>query len=181
MNEKKNDQLLLSAQMIRAILEGRKTQARIGIVPPPAVNKAGKPYWRTPHNTPQQVGVKACPLGKVGERLWVREAYTSLGLSGMETYYKATRFDEERQVVHRSAWHPGQPISFVLDITQVRTEQLHEITPQDCLAEGCPPTVAGCNEREKANALRWFRQTWEAEYGADDWAANPWVWVITFR
>lgn len=87
-------EILFEARVVRTILEGRKTQARVVLNPQPLINKAGKPYWRTQHNTPQLVSINACPFGKIGRKIWVREAYTMPGLAGMETFHRATLLDE---------------------------------------------------------------------------------------
>ena len=173
-------QLLFSTPMIRAILEGRKTQARLIVAPQPATNKAGKPYRLTSHNTPQSIGVNACPYGKSGHLLWVREAFTSLGLAGAEAYYKATLLDDALPLEPTTERDSRDPLSFSLKITNVRIERLQNITPEECIAEGYQPTVPVYGEHDKTSALVWYRAQWESEYGAGTWTDNPWVWVILF-
>ena len=70
--------ILFSAPMVRAILEGRKTQTRRAIkVPPDFVTDHGDPVRFTPDDPKYgRLGVvMPCPYGQPGDRLWVREAW----------------------------------------------------------------------------------------------------------
>jgi hypothetical protein len=70
--------IIFSAEMVRAILDGRKTQTRRAIKPQPTGgvlglrwdHDMGKPSWIDPHGCPVK-----CPYGRPGDRLWVREAF----------------------------------------------------------------------------------------------------------
>ena len=174
-------QLLFNTPMIRAILEGRKTQARLAITPQPAINKAGKPYWRTRHDTPQAVSKNACPYGKVGSLLLVREAFTTLGLAGIEICYRATPLDHAPEINTNEEMDLRKPLNFTLAITGVRVERLQSITAAECFAEGYQPVMPYRGKQERSNALLWYRTMWEAEHGAGSWAENPWVWVLLFE
>lgn len=175
----KETELLFEAHTVRTILEGRKTQARAIIEPQPLINKAGKPYWRTRHNTPQLVSVNACPFGRMGDRLWVREAYTASGLDGMETYYRATSLGEDISLDLGGEKKAHESLNFTLDVIGVQVDRLHNISHAECLAEGYPNTEVS-DEREKTAALDWYRLLWDAENGYGAWAENPWVWVLSF-
>jgi len=85
--------ILFTGEMVKAILEGRKTQTRRAIKPQPSEFKEGPlaherkhpssyidaynggPYWAwwTSDNRPGPQW--KCPHGKVGDRLWVRETF----------------------------------------------------------------------------------------------------------
>ncbi len=77
--------ILFNAEMVRAILEGRKTQTRRIMKPQPELipeeSEYGEPgYWIPFHPAAtmvrnQEMAV-ACPLGQPGDRLWVRETFT---------------------------------------------------------------------------------------------------------
>lgn len=85
-------QILFSAPMVRAILDGRKTKTRRVVTPQPARNHGLQPMWGTspapnptPFGTPylwREVGPdypddesdnRRCPFGQPGDQLWVRE------------------------------------------------------------------------------------------------------------
>jgi hypothetical protein len=109
--------IIFSAPMVRALLEGRKTQTRRIIKPQPELNDAGlwvwPPYgtkvskrtWRGFCQTDSD-GLKsffdapnkaqeALPA-KVGDRLWVREACRAEELSRPQTSRQATKKERER-------------------------------------------------------------------------------------
>lgn len=81
--------ILFSAPMVRAILEGRKTQTRrvvksapdaanavanLALMPPSADGSTHKLWWRDLYE--RLIGaVPACPYGQPGDRLWVRETW----------------------------------------------------------------------------------------------------------
>lgn len=78
--------ILFSAEMVRAILDGQKTQTRRVVRPQPVmVDDMNEPHaayegigsveWfgRMAWNTTKEI---ICPYGKAGERLWVRETWS---------------------------------------------------------------------------------------------------------
>jgi hypothetical protein len=76
-----------------------------------------------------------------------------------------------------------------LEITEVRVERLRDISEVDACAEGIAydpgeggvfhvPGLAGCASDSAADS---FRKLWIQIHGAHSWAANPWVWAITFK
>lgn len=77
--------ILFSGEMVRAILDGRKTMTR-RIISPKIVNNwdaprgsgdvdAGYPFISTSPNDEYVSVVKICPYGQPGDRLWVRETW----------------------------------------------------------------------------------------------------------
>jgi len=87
--------ILFSAPMVRAILDGRKTQTRRVVKPQPTVTENGCPRWgtydgRKMHMVPRRAGGGSavtmtdligeyCPYGRVGDQLWVRETWHPFG------------------------------------------------------------------------------------------------------
>lgn len=68
-----------------------------------------------------------------------------------------------------------------LEITYVRVERLQDITEADAAAEGSQepslvPIVGACWSERGA-----YAKLWEHINGAGSWAANPWVWVVSFH
>lgn len=83
--------IIFNAEMVRAVLEGRKTQTRRIMKVQPESNQLGllritastnrsdigKYHWAESNATGNHVRSKlfACPYGAVGDRLWVRETW----------------------------------------------------------------------------------------------------------
>lgn len=83
--------ILFSAPMVRAILEGRKTQTRRAVKPQPYIDTMGNFCWNGSNfgqdfNGPLIQSIASpipssktkrvlCPYGRAGDRLWVREAF----------------------------------------------------------------------------------------------------------
>lgn len=85
MNEKP---ILFNSEMVNAILSGRKTQTRRimrdqpEVIPPE--DECGVPGYWIPYNAGKtmvrnEMMTIACPLGAVGDQLWVRETFALLG------------------------------------------------------------------------------------------------------
>jgi hypothetical protein len=83
MSEVKEHPILFTGEMVRAILEGRKTQTRRVVKPQPLSSKS---HGGMPHSlmlardiplwlTPEEYTRDYCPYGKPGDRLWVRESF----------------------------------------------------------------------------------------------------------
>lgn len=95
----------------------------------------------------------------------------------------------------RSCWKPSIHMPraasrILLEITDVRVERLNAISEEDATAEGVPhagsllPEYPGTFLTPKgdfATAKVAFQRLWEFIYGAENWLANPWVWVISFK
>lgn len=68
-----------------------------------------------------------------------------------------------------------------LEIVSERVERLHDITPEDALAEGVMQCDFVNELRGHYSADELFSALWESINGTGSWYANPWVWVIEFR
>lgn len=82
----KTKPILFSSPMVRAILNGTKTQTRREVKPQPSTYHDEEPYWfiggyrvwrhTGTFNTLRTGGKEvSCPFGDVGDRLWVRETF----------------------------------------------------------------------------------------------------------
>lgn len=156
--------ILFSAPMIRAILDGRKTQTRR------AVKDDEGP----------QLGKSYCRYGRPGDRLWVRETFCSDVVRAPHLPQIAYRADYDeipalrwKPSIHMPRW--ASRIS--LEITDVRVERLQHISEEDAVAEGVGgnPTITPCFAAER------FRTLWESINGIGSWDANLLVWVVSFR
>lgn len=194
--------------MVRAILDGSKTQTRRVVKPQPARAMAGAspvpvgtedwvwPYPKAPHaacisNRPNGPDgwSKHCPYGQPGDRLWVRETYDPIyGHDGrlIEVDYHATYEHGHRMGDHlgfKKKWRPSIHMPrtasrITLEVTGVRVERLQAISEADARAEG----VEGDSHPGAfiGTCRGNFARLWESLNGAGSWDANPWVWVIEF-
>jgi hypothetical protein len=190
--------------MVRAILDGRKTQTRRAMKHQPET-VCGKPerpdagWW----NEKGQFWMKRstvanfeCPYGKNGDRMWVRETFSTWHhgcqwhdctregrskLSCSNLFYRATHhFPDDDQKWVPSIFMPRWASRITLEITGVRVERLQDITEADAIAEGATPSIVG----EQLDHLKYragFQSLWQSINGPDSWAANPWVWVVEFK
>ena len=192
----KDRPILMSAPMVRATLAGVKTMTRRVITPQPPADGSAKAWtWAIDSDAPRPalgwqdkaIGARAavCPHGQPGDLLWVRETWAVWGefRDGPGYCYRADA-DLNGVTWKPSIFMPRAASRLTLRITDVRVERVQDITPEDCLAEGITPdmeTHAGQYWREDARerfATLWDGLNAKRGYG---WAANPWVWVISFE
>lgn len=173
----KEHPITFRAPMVRAILEGRKTQTR-------RVAKVSSDDCKSGFITPVAgfvprtivEHIKYCPYGTPGDILWVREAYL-YDDSWDEPIYRA---DGERDLPTGLRWRPSihmprEACRIMLEITEVRVERLNDISGPDCLAEGIT------HDSDKYGSVtHTYRELWESINGVGSWDLNPWVWVISF-
>lgn len=168
--------ILFSGEMVRAILDGRKTQTRRVIKP------QGEPY------TIEDVDVLKCPYGIPGDRLWVRETFADLrGMGfGHKWAYRADTPEgsesDRIRIGYGVRWKPSIHMPrwasrITLEITDIRVERVQDITYIDAKAEGVEYEKGYTDPRE-AFATLWNSINAKRDYG---WAMNPWVWIIEFK
>lgn len=161
--------IIFSGPMVRAILDGRKTQTRRIVKPQPLAVAApfhpeprggNRWVWMARDDAPGYSYATAdfrCPCGAPGDRLWVRETWavshavdhmrpSELPKSSDIVYYPGTQSIGglmRRPSIHMPRWASR----ITLEIVSVRVEMLWD----------------------SINAKR------------APWSSNPWVWVIEFR
>ncbi len=157
--------------MVRAILEGRKTQTRRVVKPQPKVVHALYPDCSIETNCIFRKGDQRIHAPyRVGTRLWVRETWYSTPDKQSLLGYAADG-DIPHGVVYRrrpSIFMPRRLSRINLLVTHVRCQQIQDITEEDAIAEGVDAST--------------FPLLWDAinEKRGFPWASNPWVWVYTF-
>lgn len=202
--------ILFSAPMVRAILDGRKTQTRRVVKP----RRCGEVVYQTSDGIayslhPDEVG-EVEPVGdrrplvyaEVGDRLWVRETWRSdHALSECtgpnDVRYAASVEDAEWAI---NTWRPSifmprWASRILLEVTAARVEHLQALERDDAIAEGIPQTAGEAHELglfdmakepghlwDNRTSVENFRNLWEAINGKRaPWATNPLVHVVTFK
>lgn len=200
--------ILFSGEMVRAILEGRKTQTRRVVRKQPPDLTYGD--------------ILDCPYGVPGDRLWVRESFGLVWPDGMEDGYvnddkepEGSRPIRPEECVRQyradapenenpGQWPKGDPditdgprwkpsihmprwaSRLLLEIVAVRVERIQEI------AAGESDGICGRRYRNNdawvegfrtPNPVAAFMVYWDrlnAKRGFG-WEVNPFVWVLTFK
>lgn len=199
--------ILFSGPMIRAILEGRKTQTRRVMKHQPEADakitigemSTSKGVAYIGNSRSGGIVTRApCPYGQPGDRLWVRETwgiFPDNGFTGFKgpvssapaehsLHYKADDGDilagPWRPSIHMPRWASR----ITLKITSMRVEQLQDISEDDAIAEGAED-YAGQETPWKGvlapAIVHGYATLWESINGPGSWNANQWVWVIDFK
>lgn len=203
--------ILFSAPMVRAILDGRKTQTRR------IVKNCGRlPEFRGPRGcnddvtcwgwedgeTGDHIAIGApdpesahgrylpCPHGVPGDRLWVREPFAFIS--------DCRHDDPGTAALAAGAFYRADEISDCGDIKRWRPSIHMPRWASRITLEISSVRVQRLNDISAADALaegmtfpesiEWgndpkdaFFGLWEHLHGEGSWAANPWVWVVEFK
>jgi hypothetical protein len=177
--------------MVRAILEGRKTQTRRavkGVVDPDEIEVLGDSGEAFMHSNACTSfcdyacggAVLKCPYGIPGDRLWVKETFWKHTQTGIVRYADGANDASWKETGWKkvSSIHmPRRYSRITLEITGVRVERLQEISEADAAAEGCEPALPVSDKRWVCG----YSRLWESINGKGSWSLNPWVWVIEFK
>jgi hypothetical protein len=186
----KETPILFSAEMIRAILDGRKTQTRRVVI---------DKYLPGPEATHCELGgfiPSPCPYGQIGDRLWVKETFLLVGGGSGDIFdeqnarvvYRATNDGPDAWVspVWRpSIFMPRWASRILLEVTNVRVERVQSISEADVRAEGIQVVGYG-DYPDQFSGKHLYQDLWdklngEREGGIYAWAKNPFCWCVTFR
>lgn len=206
--------ITFNAEMVRALLDGRKTQTRrpFKIQPPIKWDKCEAvrndngfiltwDFYNSKDRYDHGYVNKKQTIGKVGDRLWVKEALKFH--DGRDGWcYRVDRHEvslnrddpnvpemrawaHHKQSDHCQAQHMPQWASRItLEITGVRVERVQEISLEDAEAEGIKNKYL-CGHLMSGNpySAHPFSKIWDPIYKEKGlgWDANPWVWVIEFE
>lgn len=200
--------ILFSAPMVRALLDGTKTQTR-RVIEPYEVSlhplKGSKPM---PKNLiqiklPARLGgyIKGPvfnPRYAVGDRLYVREAWRALRVydrtkprdipAGTICLFEATPpepsdFDQLSGRLRPSLFMPRWATRLTLIVTGVRVQRLQEISEADAVAEG----VVGYHDEaglwfsaRDAYAILWDSLNDDPRRPGCAWRHDPWIVAYSF-
>ena len=189
--------ILFSGDMVRAILDGRKTQTRraVKLIPQDKrtilcsfSNEKGAIF-----NDGRGLSVSTfvpikCPYGQPGDRLWVREGWGYIGTGeNFKLVYKATvppgLFTDRNAIWKKTLFMPRWASRITLEITGVRVERVQDISDGDISEEGISPLPKELGYNKILSSRTNFRNKWDSLYDKRgySWDDNPWVWVIEFR
>lgn len=186
--------ILFNTEMVKAILEGRKTCTRRAIKF--SSGMTGRPIGKAgdssnPLGVMYPGGIKRPPYQR-GDILYVRETWCS-AYDGEKYFYLADKLTnrEERLLLNYDnvKWHPSihmpkEAARIWLKATDVRVERLQEIDIDGIRNEGLSSAAVHCGDMEIA--LKEWEILWNSTIKKSDldrygWSANPWVWVIEFE
>jgi hypothetical protein len=195
--------ILFSGPMVRALLDGSKTQTRrilkraVGPSLSVDCDESGvaELSWLhgdgPGHEVHERIQQVQCPYGVPGDRLWVRESFWGCDAPG---------YGDQPCVVYDDEWHgkeyrpaeirpwarkfgripsihmPRDCSRITLEITGVRVERLQDISESDAQAEG-----VGLSDDQTYPYTFAFATLWEQLNGKGSWLADPWVWVVDFK
>lgn len=201
--------ILFNADMVRAVLNGSKTQTRRMLSPRhlELIGLAARAGECSPlesghqHANSQSYYREFCPFGAVGDRLWVRETWSE----DFANYYPHDRvwyaaaddrrldievvdgvrgiFSPESNVHVPFRWRPS------IHMPRWASRITLEITgvrvePLQTITLGDICKEIGCSLydfRPATDGFRVWAELWNSIYGEDSWQANPWVWVVEFK
>ncbi len=189
--------ILFNTEMVRAILDGRKTCTRRLVRFLPGENPQWTGYIRDGlmlYNGRNEPCITKAPY-QPGDILYVRETwhkYTKRmgkgeGCHLAEFYgYKAsvTNSEDANEPWKPSIHMPKEAARIWLKVTDVRVERLQDITIDDIRNEGLSSMAVHAGDMEIA--IEEWKNLWNSTIKKSDldrygWDASPWVWVISFE
>jgi hypothetical protein len=167
--------IIFSSPMIRALLDGRKTQTRRLI-------------------TRQWSNVRM--RFKRGEQclLWVKESWYRAENGG--SIYRVDSDESLGSLIERTRQECGKRWTssihmprwasrLTLELGAERVQRLHEISEEDAFAEGIQVDEVGASIRsdraiDQGSARLTYARLWESLHGKGSWEANPEIIAFTF-
>ncbi|EDG8630622.1 hypothetical protein B9589_21735 [Salmonella enterica subsp. enterica serovar Newport] len=198
--------MIFNAEMVRAILDGRKTQTRrvlatyqdaVKFCPEWDVN--GKQIFIVlgeKDHTGMNPVITAipCPFGQPGDRVWVRETFRvhSRATDVATLVYRASVRNSWTEQTHRVPVavcnKPATPEKWTPSIHMPRWASRITLEITGVRVERLNSITESDAEAEGVTDTGFgdllvdgYRYLWKSIYGEESWTANPWVWVIEFK
>ncbi|HDU3604587.1 TPA: morphogenetic protein [Klebsiella aerogenes] len=184
--------MIFNSEMVRAILDGRKTQTRRPVKFPVHDKNLGCELAGNELAGELSAGnYLNSAFGKQGDRIWVRETWARYNID-QDSYDMAYRATPPEDWPEEGKWRPSIHMPrwasrILLEITGVRVERLNAISQEDAQDEGMEltgwrPTYSDPDSGgEVWTPYDNFARLWDSIYGEGSWKVNPWVWVIEFK
>ena len=190
--------ILFSTEMVRAILDGRKTctrrickDANEYTVPDMEFYNADKRTYAV-HNFADKeqmeqlsTAERTCPIC-TGDILYVRETWKEAP-KGYYYYEDWQRNDIADITKWKPSIHmPKEAARIWLKVMNVRVERLQEISAESALAEGADKYIHTNGGLDENMTITSFIGIWNSTIKKSDidrygWDANPYVWIIEFE
>ncbi len=180
--------ILFNTEMVRAILDGRKTFTRRLVKFLPGENPQWTGYIKDGlmlYNGKNELCIRKAPY-QPGDILYVRETWSEwtdgyLYKAWTEPFPQPGQFPE---IKWKPSIHmPKEAARIWLKVTDVRVERLQDITEVGAINEGCIDDIEYAKGKSARNHFvdMWNNTIKKSDLDKYGWSANPWVWVIEFE
>lgn len=203
--------ILFNTEMVRAIMDGRKSCTRRMVKPQPNEKHTYPLGFVTDSTEKKDVGCFGFgineysgsiqytkPQYQPGDILYVRETWGHpISLNSDKQYVfiadkiAESGFKNDSHIWHPSIHMPKEAARIWLKVTNVRVERLQDITEDGAEAEGAIDNRGFIHSPENEydriyTAREYFIKIWDRTIKKSDldiygWDVNPWVWVIEFE
>ena len=185
--------ILFNTEMVRAILDGRKSCTRRLVKFLSGENPRWTGYIKDGlmlYNGKNEPCIRKAPY-QSGDILYVRETWGyPIALNSDKQYvFRADEvaesgFKNDSHIWHPSIRMPKGAARIWLRVTDVRVERLQDIDGKGCVKEGIEEEPLKYVGDEFVKGM--FHDLWDSTIKKSDldrysWDANPWVWVIEFE
>ena len=190
--------ILFNTEMVKALLEGRKTVTRRLVRRKELGEELSSPARKENQDIPDRRFIECLCTApyEAGDILWVRETWT-LVPDGSYVYKASVECPGAWSGTWRPSIHmPKEAARIFLKVTDVHAERLQEITAEGALDEGTNVefpepkpsyiSLAYTKMRLEPAARRSFANLRDSTIKPADrplcgWQEDPWVWVIRFE
>ena len=187
--------VIQTAEQVRAWLDGRRTMLRVpitrisGFGPVTEFQPSETPGYDWTFRCPRMLWqdfvdadlLKRCPLGAVGDTLFVKESYRQhkhIGMKFLDEPIATNDLPEYRRI---GAGRMSRMLSRVeIVIESILVERLQAISEADAVAEGMTPRPIepyDCLDDPRDQ----YALAWDKSNKHHPWASNPWVFAATCR
>lgn len=190
--------IILTAEEVNAVLAGNKTQHRVPVLTAKEIDEGFEWDFSAEGDSAvcikeidderQEVLLKPCPFGAIGDRLWVQEPTLAIedvgwigpvfvasdaGRNAIDWGYGP--YDDPAHIpACELTYNKPDDLSYedsrlLLEITDISIERVQDITLGDSLKEA------------RDGLMDFAADYWMPKHGEVAWFKNPWVWAIEFK